>query len=268
MPTIREYSHPTRPGVVSRPIVWPERHGCEQEREADARRAVAAEAAEHEARRVARLRAIERAGLVGWLGAATFETYRPRTDWGRAVECLGDVRGYAYALLNGALTRPWLILYGSFGTGKSHLAAALVRHALEAGWRDCYFRVWTDYLRRLQASWRRRDDEDAESEADIVAELQHGRLVVIDDLDKRRPTDWTREVLFSVINHRYNAGLPTVLTFNYGPEDADPQAPGRMALEEYLGGAVLDRLIQSAFAVVDFDGPSYRSGVEWKRRAA
>jgi len=152
----------------------------------------------------------------------------------------------------------WLILHGGYGTGKSHLAAAVIREAMEADVPQAYFRVWTEYLKRLQASW---DDNAREHTSDIERELASGRLVVIDDIDKRRPTAWTREVLFTALNRRYNARLPTVLTFNYGPDDVDRNAPGRLALEEYLGRATLDRLLEVSI-MVEFAGPSYRSGVE------
>jgi DNA replication protein DnaC len=116
--------------------------------------------------------------------------------------------------------------------------------------------VWPEYLKRLQASW----DGDGERTAAIEEELASGRLVVLDDVDKRNPSQWSREVLFTAMNRRYNEGLPTVMTFNHGPDDADPKAPGRKALEEFLGRATLDRLIGSVAKVVAFEGASYRSG--------
>jgi hypothetical protein len=51
---------------------------------------------------------------------------------------------------------------------------------------------------------------------------------------------------------------------NYGPGDVDAAAPGRLALEAYLGRAVLDRVIGAAFDVIEFSGPSYRSGMKYK----
>lgn len=264
IPSVEEYSLPWR-DETRQVILWPNRHGCQDEGTALAREAEEREQLARQRRRELWLHTLDRAGLVGWLGEATFDNFILREDWTDVIRCKEQVVAYTRLLLDGELTTPWLILYGGFGTGKSHLAAAIVRQAMDAGWRDCYFRVWTDYLRRLQASWRRNQNgNEGEVEADIVAELQKGRLAVIDDLDKRPPTGWTREVLFTVLNHRYNAQLPTVLTFNYGPDDADPKSPGRLALEEYLGHAVLDRLIGAAFDVVEFDGPSYRSGVLWK----
>lgn len=260
-------------------FIWPDQHGCKQELKALKNQAIEQAVNELEMQEEARKAILTRAGLIGWLGRATFDTFEPRPDWPDGETCKVRVMKYADDLLNHRLTpnhlgpNNWLILYGQYGNGKSHLAASVVREALAKGWSTCYFRVWTEYLKRLQASWKprpstssgRADDIDAETESDIVAELQDGRLVVIDDLDKKDPTVWTRGVLYGVLNYRYNAELPTILTFNFGPDDADPKAPGRLALEDYLGRASLDRLIGAACDLVEFGGPSFRSGVTWKR---
>lgn len=264
IPEIREVAHPLKEGVMSRLPIFPKRHGCHEETVSLAQRAELERHTAEEMERQAWAHTLDQAGLVGWLGKATFVSFHPRDDWADAMHTCGRVKAYSYALTNGGLDKPFLILHGAWGTGKSHLAAAVVRSALEVGWREVYFRVWTEYLSRLRASWdRKRDGSEGETEYDIEAELKDGRLVVIDDVDKRRPTGWTKEILVGVINYRYNAGLPTVLTFNYGPEDFDPRAAGKLALVEYLGEAVLDRLIGDTFDTIEFKAPSYRSGVDW-----
>lgn len=268
MPVIQEYPHPIRAGVISRFITWPERHGCSAETEALKIQARQLSRWNEQQRAHDWARRLKAAGLVGWLKEATFDSFVERDNWPDALTTKGRVATYAYNLLRGDLgdREPWLILHGSYGTGKTHLAAAVVHQAIEVGWYGCYFRVWTDYLRRLQATWDRNKyaDDDSETEADIIAELQQGKLVVIDDIDKRPPGKWSREVLFTVINYRYNEGLPTILTFNYGPEDVADGAKGQLALVHYLGEATLDRLIERAYDVVEFAAPSYRSGVNWQ----
>jgi|GEM_PF-2070347 len=236
--------------------IWiaPTHHGCPQERahiELQAHREQECQDAAR-ARRWARL--LVHAGLVERWGEATFGTYQPRRDWPQAAALRSSVQQYIAAILAGETTRCWLVLTGNYGTGKSHLAAACVRAALEAGQR-AYFRVWPNYLRRLQLSWR----EDAEErEADILGEMSDGWLVALDDLDKRRdPSGWGREMLFSFLNERYNKRLPTIITLNHQLTAPDPAAPGRLALESIAGGAVLDRITEMA-TVLDFTGPSYR----------
>lgn len=245
-------------------LVFREAHGCQAEQAATAEQRQQAEIEAGIQAESDRANRIERAGLVGWLATATFESFNHRPDWQEAVAACLRAETYTDLLLKGELTeKNWLVLHGNLGTGKTHLSAAIAHRALEAGWQRVYFRVWTDYLNRIQASYKPTDNPDLETEADIISELQAGDLVVIDDLDKRK-SDFTRRTLFSVLNHRYNARLPTILTFNYSPQDIDPLAPGRLALEDYLGRAVLDRVIERVYDVIEFAGPSFRSGESWK----
>jgi DNA replication protein DnaC len=206
---------------------------------------------------------LEKAGLVGKLAEASFETFHPRTDWPGAEDAKVRAQAYLQAFLDNRLgDKPFLILYGQWGAGKTHLAAAVLHKAMEAN-RRAYFRVWPDYLQRLQNSWGNRDNPDAEQEQDIIKELQKGDIVCIDDLDKRKPTDWVKGVLFPALNHRYTHNLATIVTLNFSPEDKDPLAGGRSLWELYLGTATLDRLMGDAFDMIHFDGPSHRSGVKW-----
>lgn len=254
--------------------VWPDSHGCEAELNTLSRQAVREAQDQMEAWNLAYQKRLKDAGLIGWLGEATFDSYEPREDYAEAMEMRARVMAYVQAIAAGERDRPFLILYGKYGNGKSHLAAAAVRWFVDLDWSRCYFRVWPDYLNRIRATYKNGrkdewgDDDDQETEADIIAELQAGEIVTIDDLDKRRPTDFVRDTLYEAVNHRYNAGLPTIMTFNYGPEDKDPKAPGRAMLEAYLSRAVLDRILdrKTAFDIIEFTGPSYRSGLDWGSR--
>lgn len=253
-------------GAPREMFVWAEQHGCPQELTGLQSLAIQTIVDQLEAEKEAQAHMLNRAGLVGWLGSVNFDNFAARGDWPEAVQCRDKAREYSEMLLSGTIlpSQNWLILHGNYGTGKSRLAASIIRAALESGWTKCYFRVWPQYLERLKASWHREKwegDEPQETEADIIRELQEGNLVVIDDLDKKPATDWTKSSLYTVLNHRYNAELPTILTFNYGPHDADGKAPGRAALEAYLGRAVLDRILGATYDIIDFNGPSYRSGV-------
>lgn len=261
-----EIDNPLREGRKLR--IWPEDHGCTEEAKARHQRSIL-EAKMAEERKVAEYEAkLRKAGLIGWLRHATLDSFIPRPDWKEAREVRQRVCAYVNAVMALEAEKSFLVLYGEWGSGKSHLAAAVIHQFIDAGWRNCYFRNWSEYLLRIQASWNRgqspEDEDEAETEADIIAELQAGSIVVIDDLDKRKPSEWVRSTLYPVLNHRYNAGLPTILTFNYGLDTVDPLAPGRLALEEYLGRAVIDRLLGAAFDVIEFAGPSYRSGVAWQ----
>jgi len=262
VPEIRTFEAPwTEEGTITRPIYAP--CECDATQEAIAKRREKDEARKKAAVVAAFRVRLHAAGLTGWLADATFDSFRKRRDWGAVAGLCVQVRQFVDAVINEQTgDKPWLILYGRYGTGKTHLAAAAIREAIEYGFTDCHFRCWTQYLKRLQASWDREPGE--QRSADIVQELQRGQLVAIDDLDKRRdPSGWAREELYTVLNHRYNAQLPTILTFNGAMNEADPDAPGRLMLERFMPRAVIDRVAGAKWKALNFDGPSYRSGVKW-----
>jgi DNA replication protein DnaC len=252
IPTLLEYQ---LLGEPRQKWIWPSRHGCAQELVYLAGHAQQAEITRQAQADIDRRKRLERAGLTDLIETYTFDRYADRTDWPASVTVRARVKAYAYAITGSTLNgKPWLVLHGAYGTGKSHLAAAVVRFCLDEGWHDGAFRVWTSYINRLQATMdkaRHVDDEFGhETQADIMAELKRGSVVAIDDIDKQPATEWTRSKLFDVINTRYNHLTPTILTFNTDLEDRK--------IQDYIGAAVLDRIMQHAYDIVEFKGPSYR----------
>lgn len=223
-----------------------DRHHCPEETQALAAQD-AAQSAENRRTLAARL---ERAGLTGELATATFDTFRARRDWRDALVVKQKALDWLAGLQAGQTN--WLVLHGGYGLGKSHLAAALCRAVLEQGEHSAFFRVWPEWLQRLQLSWGQRHEPDAEKESDIVAEMSRGWLVALDDLDKVKSSDWMQSQLFMVLNRRLTDRLPTVITCNARP---GPQ------LAAVIGKAATDRLMGRA-VLVSFEGPSYRSGVQ------
>lgn len=256
-------------------FVWPDKCGCEAEANGLKEQAVKQQLTQAQLLEQKRQAQLHRAGLIGWLADADFDQFQPREDWPEAMGKKAQAMAYFDALENDTfevvshpIFRPhkknWLIMHGHYGNGKTLLAAAMVKWFTGNG--SAFFRVFPDYDRRIRSTFGKDKDGNArstETENDIIEELQKGEFVVIDDLDKRQSTEFTRGVLYSVLNYRYNAELPTVLTFNFGPDEVDKNAPGRLALEAILGPSVLDRIIGSAFDIIEFNGPSYRSGVTW-----
>jgi len=245
-------SPPYEPGEVT--LIRRTSCGCEQERAAIAEQEAVQEQQRKDRRREAWAWALARAGLNGWLAKATFDSYNASelAQQQRLAKC----QTYCADLLRERLEdKPWLVLYGQYGGGKTHLAAAIIREALGNGWTQCYFRPWLSYLRRLMDSF----DEDAqERTADVARELATGRLVAIDDIDNDRAnvskSGFAETELFRAIDDRYRAGLPTILTFNRHPLEMVP----------WLGAAGVDRVMQCSYALVEFVGTSYRSGLQWE----
>ena len=113
----------------------------------------------------------------------------------------------ACAFADDAAAEHWLILLGPAGSGRTRLAAELANRRLARGQPALYF-VAADLLDRLRAAYRR----DAEMTFPVL--FEHARqapFLIIDDIDMANPTEWAREKLFQLLNHRRNAGLRTVL---------------------------------------------------------
>ena len=104
----------------------------------------------------------------------------------------------------------WLVLVGPSGCGKTHVAAAVANRCLERGV-PALFVVVPDLLDHLRAAYR----PGAEVSYDqLFEQVRNAPVLVLDDLGTQSATPWAEEKLFQIINHRYNARLPTVVTTN------------------------------------------------------
>ena len=100
----------------------------------------------------------------------------------------------------------WLVLAGGTGSGKTHLAAAIAHQQRQAG-RPYLFVVVPDLLDRLRADMR--GDRDR---PEYIEHVRTCEFLVLDDLGVHSATEWAQEKLYQILNYRYNAKLPTVIT--------------------------------------------------------
>jgi len=119
----------------------------------------------------------------------------------------------------------WLILVGSYGCGKTHLAAAIANVCLERG-EQVLFVVVPDLLDHLRASFA---PDSGITYDQRFREVRDSGVLILDDLGTQSATSWAQEKLFQILNHRYNAQLPTVITTNNEWEEIDIRIRSRMA---------------------------------------
>jgi DNA replication protein DnaC len=111
----------------------------------------------------------------------------------------------------------WLIFQGDSGCGKTHLAAAIVNYRYSHG-QPALFIVVPDFLDHLRSSF----SPDSKVSYDKYFEsVKNASLLVLDDFGKQTTTPWAQEKLYQVINYRYNAKLPTVITTNCSTDELD-----------------------------------------------
>jgi DNA replication protein DnaC len=166
----------------------------------------------------ARRRALELARLsnLAAFGDKTFATFNPFVPGVR--EVLGQVRDYS--------RRPhgWLTLLGSYGVGKTHLAAAIANEVLERE-EQVLFAVVPDLLDHLRATFGPQSTVAYDERFELVRTVP---LLVLDDLGTESATAWAREKLYQLINHRYNERLATVITTNLKPKAIEPRIYSRL----------------------------------------
>jgi len=151
----------------------------------------------------------------------------------------------AYDRCRAFAARPekWLLLTGTYGCGKTHLAAAIANECL-AQHQPVLFLNTPDLLDYLRAAYAPQAEVTYGERFD---EVRDAPILVLDDLGTESPTPWATEKLYQILNYRYNARLPTVITTNKDLKDIDQRVASRLS----------DAEIVSALTIV---APDFRAG--------
>ena len=131
-----------------------------------------------------------------------------------------------------------LVMIGNAGTGKTHLACAIIR---EAGGK---YRTAPDIVEEMR---RAKSFTAAETEAEIIDYYGRIKLLVIDEIGRGISATDEKYMLYQILNARYNTRKPTVLISNLRKAD----------FLQYIGVAAADRLVESA-EIWEMNGESYR----------
>lgn len=133
-----------------------------------------------------------------------------------------------------------LLIMGNYGTGKTHLVTAIANALLDVGIPALYD-TWAGHLQKLK-------DEFVCDERKYLTLMKRVDILIIDDLGKDKPTEWNNEVLFEVINSRYEHKKPVIITTNATTRELEERNP-----------AVFSRLCEMCDMVI-MTGKDYRKG--------
>ena len=111
--------------------------------------------------------------------------------------------------------RNGLFITGSYGTGKTHLACAIANQLMQGG-TPTICMTMIDLLAKIKNSFE--SNENA-TEAEIMRLYEEIPLLVIDDIGSEQPTEWGITRIYAIINARYEAYMPTIVTTNYTADD-------------------------------------------------
>jgi len=139
----------------------------------------------------------------------------------------------------------WLIYQGVNGCGKTHLAAAIANYRLAQG-QPVFFVVVADLLDHLRSTF---SPDSKISYDEFFEKIKETPLLILDDFGEQSATPWAQEKLYQLINYRYNARLPMVVTTCLSLDEIETRISSRM----------VDPRISLVFNIT---APDYRGNVK------
>jgi len=132
-----------------------------------------------------------------------------------------------------------LFLTGSNGTGKTHLAIAIMRELILDDHLSCYFIKVPDLLLNI-----REHIANGLSEKDIIEKYKEYDYLFLDELGVEKVSEWVLQDLYLILDGRSGALKPTIITSNLGLEE----------IEEHIGSRFVSRIVEMCKSVVmEFD---------------
>ena len=152
-----------------------------------------------------------------------------------------------------------LLFSGDNGVGKTHLAVAVLRELVVARGARGQFWDFHELIREIKSSY---DPETKTTELMVLEPVVEADVLLLDDLGAWKMTDWMNDTLFYILNSRYMAKRPTVITTNYQDvtrEEALAADPLRRRefLVERIGQRLRSRLMEMCL-VVRMQGSDHR----------
>lgn len=172
------------------------------------------------------------------------ETFYPRNH-AALMQSKARVQEFAEGWFPGMDNGRGLLLMGSCGSGKTHLAVAGLLEIIDSGKSGrLLFSNFQDLIQEIQASF---DSEDTPSKSEILRPLLEVDLLVLDELGSQKPSMFVQDILYYVINSRYNGQRTTIFTTNYIDD-----------LSDRIGERLRSRLYEMAEEVRLAAVPDYR----------
>lgn len=134
-----------------------------------------------------------------------------------------------------------LLLYGTVGTGKSHIAACIANALIDEGSKVLMTNFAT-MVNILQSSF---DGRQA-----YIDGLNNYALLILDDLGAERKSEYMQEQVYNIIDARYRSGLPMIITTNLTAEELKKPS-------DIGNGRIYDRILERCHPV-EVKGQSIR----------
>lgn len=187
---------------------------------------------------------VRNAGIARRFESCEFENYQPVNP--AAEKNLNACRRYAATWNDRLKAGTGLVMCGSCGTGKNHLAVSMAKQIIRGHLANVEITDVMRITRAVKSTWRNNSDRTEESVLEHYASLD---LLIIDEVGVQFGSPAEMAILQEVINARYESILPTILISNLTFEQ----------LQENISERIVDRVTDGGRSRLAFNWESYRS---------
>jgi len=208
----------------------------------------------------------ENAGIPPLYRQASFDNFSIRTENPVSQRVLSTAMTMARSYVRQFVPdskKPGLLFIGDPGTGKTHLAVAVLRMLMSRGFEGVFF-DYQSLLERIRSSY---DPSSGSADREAFRVALDCQVLLLDDLGAHRVTDWVEDTVTSLITHRCNRNRPMIATTNLrDPEAGDgplPSGPagdlaGKYYLSERIGMRARSRLFEMCRVISMRGAEDYR----------
>jgi len=176
----------------------------------------------------------------------TFENFTITDDNRSAYK---KARHYAEVFEEFKRTGTGIFFTGTVGTGKTHLAVSIANLLINRQI-PVIFGTSIKLLSRIKQTYGNNQEEENK----IISLYSNVNLLVIDDLGKEKPSFWVLEKIYEIINNRYEAMKPMVITSNFSLNAIGERFS---SIDEWIAKAICSRISEQC-SNVEINGQDWR----------
>jgi DNA replication protein DnaC len=185
----------------------------------------------------------EQSGIPDRFKGKDFDSFVPQSE--KAASIWRACKEYAINFPDMRKKGTSLIFCGNAGAGKTHLACSIASHVITSHRVPVKFIRVAKAIRSVKETYSR--DSDV-TEQEVINRMRAPELLILDEVGVQFGSDAEKNILFEIINERYEDIKPTILISNLA-------LPG---LTEYTGERVIDRMKENNGSLFIFDWQSMR----------